>query len=563
MSRARRVKVKLPEGSAIGGKAADLFARHLRERCGAEVTRLDPGDLVLKLEIAPDIGPEGFRIADGPEGEIRITGSDERGLLYGVGKLLRTSIYQPDGFVPGRWRGTSVPEKPVRGIYFATHFHNFYHEAPIADVERYIEDLGLWGFNALIVWFDMHHFTSINDPAAQAMIRRLRSFLDAAKAVGMSRGLVFLANEAYANSPEHLRADWTAGHDGYHTEPGGHYHVELCPSKPGARDLLLRWVEEKLEAFSDADLDYLWIWPYDQGGCTCGRCSPWGANGFLAMAEPIARSFRRRFPSGKVVLSTWYFDHFTGGEWEGLDKAFAEPPDWADYVLADEFGDHFPEYPLTHGVPGGLPMVGFPEISMYYGPTYAQHCPWGGFGANPFPIHLQSLWDQAGASLAGGFPYSEGIFEDINKAICAQFYWQPDKPALETVREYAAFEYSPKVAETVTSAVEMMERSLPRSRQDHDGIPRFVIKDAAGMDETWRLIEQADAQLTPYARASWRWRILYLRALIDFELAHNDFSLSDRCEEALRELTEIYHAHQAGCVVSPPTREAIGAMRPD
>lgn len=25
----------------------------------------------------------------------------------------------------------------------------------------------------------------------------------------------------------------------------------------------------------------------------------------------------------------------------------------------------------------------------------------------------------------GGFPYSEGIYEDLNKAIIAGFYWNP------------------------------------------------------------------------------------------------------------------------------------------
>ncbi|HNZ97752.1 MAG TPA: glycosyltransferase family 2 protein, partial [Thermoanaerobaculia bacterium] len=51
-------------------------------------------------------------------------------------------------------------------------------------------------------------------------------------------GLIGLANEAYANSPVELRADWTAGHDGYHHPPGGHYHVEICPSRDGGAELI-------------------------------------------------------------------------------------------------------------------------------------------------------------------------------------------------------------------------------------------------------------------------------------------------------------------------------------
>ena len=540
-----------------------LFARHLRDRCDAEVVTSRKADLVVNLDVDPGIGAEGFRIADGPDGTITIAGNDERGILYGIGKLLRTSSYTPEGFVPGTWRGISVPEKPIRGMYFATHFHNFYHDAPVADVESYIEDLALWGTNALVVWFDMHHYTGIDDPAARVMIDRLHALLTAANRVGIAAGLGCIANEAYANSPEHLRADWTSGHDGYHTDPTGHYHVELCPNKPGAKELILQWADERLDAFSDLALEYLWIWPYDQGGCTCPKCKPWGANGFLAMAEPIARRFKRRFPRGKAVLSSWYFDKFTSGEWDGLSRAFAAPPGWVDCILAGAFGDVFPEYPLKHGVPGGVPMVSFPEISMYYGHVYEPGVPWGGFGANPFPSRLQSLWNQAGGSLSGGFPYSEGIYEDINKAVCTQLYWQPDKPAIETVREYIAFEFSPDVVEPLTQAVGLMEQSLGRFHEGSGVEVRFVIRDPSVVEETWRLVEHADAKLSPYVRASWRWRIFYLRALIDSELMKNDFRISGRCEEALRELTAIYHAYQTPRVLCPPTRESLAVMRPE
>jgi hypothetical protein len=556
---ARSLQLRLSvEASPVVNKIAEVFKRQVSERSGVQMGPSRPAELVIALEISPGIGAEGFAIEDGPHGEIVIRGNDERGLLYGVGKFLRGARYAPGAFTPGTWRGVSLPKKPVRGIYFATHFHNVYHDAPLESVQRYVEELALWGTNVVCIWFDMHHFTGLEDPAAQAMIGRLKAILRAANEIGIGAGLTFIANEAYADSPVDLRADWTAGHDGYHHPPQGHYHVELCPNRPGAKDLMLRWVEEKFAAFADIAIDYLWIWPYDQGGCTCWQCKPWGMNGFLTMAEPIARRFRRAFPHGKVVLSTWYFDHFTDGEWEGLSKAFATRPDWVDYLLADDYGDRFPQYPLVHGAPGGFPMVNFPEISMYGSGGYG---PWGGFGANPLPHHLQALWDSAKRSLSGGFPYSEGIYEDINKAICAQFYWSPDKPAMETVREYVAFEYSPEVVESVNAAIEVLERTLPRVGHATEPVSRFVIRQPAGIEEAYQRLQEVDAQLSPYARQAWRWRILYLRALIDYELARHDFAVSERCEEAFEELTAIYHAQNAAYWVAPPTRAAIRARR--
>ena len=125
--------------------------------------------------------------------------------------------------------------------------------------------------------------------------------------------------------------------------------------------------------------------------------------------------------------------------------------------MADNFED-YPRYPLDKGVPGGLPLLNFPDISMY-----GQY-PWGGYGANPHPGRLQQRWDETKTKLSGGFPYSEGIYEDLNKVICAQLYWEPDRPAIETVKEYAAFEFSPEVADDVTSVVKIFEKNHLRDQ---------------------------------------------------------------------------------------------------
>jgi len=427
----------------------------------------------------------------------------------------------------------------VRGIYLATHFHNFYHEAPVWEVQRYVEELALWGVNALMVWFDMHHYSGMDDPRAVEMIERLRAILRAGRDVGMKVGLGVLANEAYAASPPELRADPDTGR--------AHYGVELCPHKAGARELMLRWFDEEFEAFADVGIDRVWIWPYDQGGCACERCRPWGANGFLVMAEAIAELFRRRFPRGEVILSTWLFDYpGEQGEWRGLERALARRPGWLDYIL---IGSHtgFPSYPLEHGVPGGLPALGFPEISMW-----AMY-PWGGYGANPLPARMEALWRSCGHILCGGFPYSEGIFEDINKVLFSQFYWDPERPAAETLREYAAYEYSPDVVDDVVRAVEILQRNHPRSPETEAGRRRFALQgDAGAAAECNELLESVKRRLPCYARTSWRWRILLLRARIDDELFRSGGRPTPRCEEAFAELRELYHAERAEPHVAPP-----------
>ncbi len=533
-------------------------------------------DAEIVLDVDETLARESFRIAKIGSG-ISVTGGDALGLLYGVGKFLRTSRFEGERFSPSSWRGVSTPVKDVRGIYFATHFHNFYQDAPLEEVENYIEDIALWGFNTLSVWFDMHTYRGIDDPAAQAMIERLRAMLGAARRIGMKTSITTLANEGFKDSPPALRADWTAGHGGYTREPGGHYHVELCPSQPGGTELIFEWRRQVYEAFREfpagSGLAYVWIWPYDQGGCTCAQCAPWGANGFLRLAHPLADLARSYFPGVKVVLSTWYFDLFTTGEWEGLARHLAAAQEkgarWVDYLMADFVGGGYPEWVLEHGVPGGLPLLGFPEISMH-GAT-----PWGGFGANPYPGVIRGLFEKVSDRQAGGFPYSEGIFEDMNKAVCAQLYWDPRRSVEEILKEYIGYEFSPKEVEPVWQAIGLLEKSLPRHRVDesgsyHDypdrkepwkGRQRFILSDPGSVNEVWRLIQEAELGLPDWAKASWRWRILSLRAFIDYDLAHNDFYISDRCEQAFQELIRIYYAQNADYVVSPPTRESIQASR--
>lgn len=487
-----------------------------------------------ELAIAPEIGPDGFRLEDMPDGSLRLTAGDERGWLYGLGKYLRDPS----------WRGTSVPRLPVRGIYFATHFHNWYHDAPIAEVERYVEDLALWGVNALQVWFDMHHYTGLEEPAAQAMIERLRAILQAGQRVGMAPGLCALANEGYSGGPPELRATWGRGE----LVLPAHYHTELCPHAPGGLDLILRWAEERMAAFADLGIEYYWLWPYDQGGCCCPLCHPWGGNGFLYTAERVAQVARRVLPGVKTVLCTWDFDAYWPGEWQALHRALAGGADWADLILADGRDGHYPSYPVEHGVPGGLPLVGFPEISMY------GCCPWGGFGANPHPALLQGLWNQSKSLLCGGWPYSEGIFDDLNKVVCAQFYWDPDRPVGEIVREYAAWEYAPEAAEEIAAAVEILERTLPRRRETQDGVTRWVLAQPEGAEDAEALLQAAEGRLDTRARQSWRWRILALRGLLDAELVRNQGQVSEVAQAGLEELTRLYHAQEACVWVAPPMR---------
>ncbi|MBZ5855508.1 hypothetical protein [Flavihumibacter profundi] len=526
------VRITLPKNAGmITEHARQVLANQITNRCDAKIVDGKTAELNIELVTETTATSESFRITGDGKPNIRITGSDENGLIYGIGKFLRSSRFDQGGFTPGTWRGSSAPAGKARGMYFASHFGNFYEAAPIDEVSQYVDELALWGVNYLVLYFPEFQFTGFDDVAAQQLLTRLKSIMHVAKANGMKVGLLQVANGSFKSTPKELLNIPVP--DQLHRR--GDFGVNLNPAIPEAHTALTRQWALLMDQFKDVGLDVIVYWPYDEGGCGCSECWPWGSRGFPKLSNDLSKISRDKYPGIQVVLSTWVFDTPEAGEWEGLSKYLQKDKGLVNYIMADAHED-FPRYPLDKGVPGGLPLLNFPEISMW------GQAPWGGYGANPLTDRLQHLWNETENKLSGGFPYSEGIYEDINKVICSQLYWNGQRFTADIVREYIAFEFSPDVVDQVAKALEIFE-------SNHD---REHINTSA--KEAFRLIEDAEQKLTPRVRKSWRWRILYLRALIDREMFATKGKLEgETLKNAFNELTAIYHAeHGHSMPIHPP-----------
>lgn len=572
----QNVCISLPSNAgAITKRAAEILGQEINERSSnCKITAKGDAELILDLLIEPGIGTEGYKIVDGPNGAILIIGNDERGLLYGVGKFLHNSRFDQGGFSPCIWRGMSVPKCKMRGIYFATHFRNFYEEASDQEIKRYIESLALWGTNSIVVSFPNPWLQGFNDPQTQETIRKIKHIMCCAKAVGMRVGLLHVVNAGFASTPEEL---W------YTPGPQCWGLVNLCPSKPDAKKLLLENWNRLLDEFVEPGIDHVVYWPYDEGGCCCKDCSPWGGHGFPMLCKEFTSILKSKFPNANVILSTWLFDwdkkmgvvFKKDGDYAGLSEYLSKDKSWVDYLMVDAH-EEFPEYVLKAGAPGGLPIINFPEISM------VGQYPWGGYGANPLPRRLQHLWDQVKNKLSGGFPYSEGIYEDINKVVCSQLYWDPDRQTTETLKEYIAYEFSPSVIDTLMKVIKILECNHMRKLVvDKDlnpsgkGLLFGVVlggsriefcnsfKSPLSSDEyqrlkqtsedAFRIMQCVDKQLTSFSKTNWRWRILYLRTLIDRELVRtNGWFEGTVLKNAFNDLTHIYHSENASLWIHVP-----------
>jgi len=495
--------------------------------------------IILKLDEA--LKNDRYIIIPG-ENTVVLSAGNDRSLHAAFGRWLEESSFDGrGGFVPACERIDHTPKDELRGIYFATHFYNFYHSAPLEEVYDVIDDLALRGCNSLLVWFDMHHFDSMDDPDAMLLADRLRAILKHANDIGIGGSLTMLSNEGFKSSPVSLRAEWTA-QNGYITPPLDHYHVELCPSKKGGIEEIIRERRQMLERFADLKIDYICYWPYDQGGCTCIDCAPWGANGFMKLYPAFKDLVSELMPETKIIISTWYFDKYCPGEWDAFYQKIGNGlPEGASYIMSFFFNGEMPPVLNEKGIPEGVKFIDFPEISMY------SCTPWGGFGASALPGFLERTNEKSGMLYSGGFPYSEGIFEDLNKYISLTYYSGRFENTSDAVRAYVKQEFcvDGDAADELTEAILMSEKTLPRERVRKEGEPlRVVIADTGLIPAVFRIFSKYDRLLPEAIRRGSKFRLWYLRALIDKELLENDgYPIrSGLCQSALEELLSIYHA---------------------
>ena len=189
------------------------------------------------------------------------------------------------------------------------------------------------------------------------------------------------------------------------------------------------------------------------------------------------------------------------------------------------------------------------------------------------PGRMEGNFRENGSLYCGSLPYSEGIFEDINKELMLAFYGGRSSSAEEVLRGYARFELclSGELADDFVRMVQGMEETLNRVQTNGAGERiswyatgrhpyeelRFAIEKPGRAAEVEALAERIDAALPEKIRTGWRWRILRLRAQIDAELCAHDMHFSDKFEQCMEELKKIYSADKAYFVVTPLTRAAV------
>lgn len=532
------------ENISLTKESFDELCRVLRVRLEARRCQVGSRGLTLSFDIRPDMDSDSFHVYNN-DGKIMLEANNLCTLYAAAGRLMTLGRFDGEG-------GFTLPALPIRhkmkkslrGMYLASHFFNYHHAAPFEESREIIADLALRGYNTLMMIIGVQHYESYSDPEAVEMIELVKRLLAYGTLCGMAPAMVMFSNTGFKTIPEGLEAQSKTDDSGrYRRDLIAVYNTEICPSKPEGMAEIERQHRAFFEAFRGTPIKYFFEWAYDEGGCLCKDCYPWVTNGFMKVAELDRRLIPEYGFDAQLCISTWHFGLAMENEWEIFyDKLVAGEYSWAPYIMTAFQSGRLPKVFVERGVPEGVRFIDFPDISMCGAYT------WGGFGANPISMFLDNAEKNCGAMHDGGFPYSEGIYEDINKWICAGFYCGYYDNSADAVRDYIRFEYGLEDTETLLRAIQLMESSLPRTVERNPDKPWAVrIRWGTAIPEVYRILTEIEPKVPEAYRHTWKWRCLYLRAVIDYRLYLNlgVVKNDEIAQECYREIRDMFHLENA------------------
>jgi hypothetical protein len=524
----RGAVVVAPTAGPLAHRAAILLVSRIARKTGAKLpiqsTPPPSGPAVVfaaagspeladvKAPSAEQLGEEGFALVERGS-RLYIVAREGRGMIYGAGKILRTARYARGAMHAQPPLGVDKPAMGHRMLYLAIHVENYYEMQEAHTImSEVVEDMALWGVNGVWVWFDQSQYNDpfeegVDNTDARKRWEKEKEVLRLAQDLGLKPGYTMSDNDLYRNQV-------TAEVKAPNTEKWSNFQMLACPSVPRGHEIILRNKDNLARelAASGVRLEMGCHFAYDTGGCLCDRCKPWVST-FLNLAKEVHETFRKYHPAMRSYMSDW---HFTDQEARtAIDFFHQRKPAWFGGVFKD---DRHPADRFT-ALPPGYPVLTFLEITEIGG--------WGTVGANPFPKRLVSIFGDLRRTGQDGYvAYSEGIYDDFNKASAARIAWNPATTPEELAGEYANYFFDASVAADFTRLTAGMESAWTNPTGSW-GQQQFV-QASEEADSVEKLALSIAARLPAAARKSWRWQAFEHRARIGAAIA----DLGDR--EAFR-----------------------------
>ena len=369
-------------------------------------------------------GAEGYRIhsADGKL-PIFVVGNDSRGVLYGVGRLLRELRMGRDRvMLPAGFSEKSVPQISLRGHQLGYRAKtNAYDGWDLRQWEQYYRDLVVFGANAI----------ELIPP---------RSDDDA-------------DSPHFPRPPMNMMVDMSRVADEYGLDVWIWYPaMDEDYNKPATVEFALKEWEEVYKRLPR--IDSLFV-PAGDPGHTHPKP-------LMALLEKQSALLRKYHPKAQVWIAPQGF----GKEWldEFLEIMKTEPK-WLDGIV---FGPQIfiGLTELRKVIPSRYPIRGYPDITHTLNAQHPVHNWDAAFSltqdrevVNPRPLAQAAVFRAYQPSTVGFLTYSEGCNDDVNKCVWSGLGWNPKQPVDETLRQYSRYYISDTFADSFAQGLLALERN--------------------------------------------------------------------------------------------------------
>ena len=454
--------------SGPGQKAVTMLVDEVEKRTGSRWT-VAPSAAGARIEVTDErAGPaEGFHIEVVGD-SVRVTGNDARGVLFGIGRLLREMRMERGAVsITDGWTETSAPRYALRGHQLGYRPKtNSYDGWSVPVWEQYIRDLAVFGTNAIEL-IPPRSDDAPDSPHFPLPPRRMMT--------EMSR----LADEY--------------GLDVWIWYPA--MDRDYSDAKTVAAAL-----EEWGEVFRKLPrVDAVFV-----PGGDPGHTEP---KVLMAFLEKETAMLHRYHPKAQMWISPQSFNQ----EW--LDQFYGilrTEPAWLNGVVYGPQVRVSLEQ-LRAAVPKRYPIRHYPDI------THSRQCQYpvpdwdGAFavtegreGINPRPLGETEIFQRTAHYTIGFLSYSEGCNDDVNKIIWSSLAWNPDAKVEDILRQYGRYFISERYGETFARGLMELERNWQGPLATNKGV-----------EATFAHFEEMERAATPQMLANWRFQQALYRAYYD------------------------------------------------
>ena len=448
------------------------------------------------LENGQSLGKEGFRLSI-KENAILVAGNDPRGVLYGVGKLLRTLRMKPGSIlVPEDLDITTCPRYPIRGHQLGYRPKtNAYDAWSPAQFDQYIRELALFGANSIEIIPPRTDDDLTSPHMKLAPIEMMIKQSEIIDSYGMDVWIWYPNMGNDYTHPDSIREELQEREDIFSKMkridvvfvPGGD-PGDLHP------DILFAWLNKVAKILNKYHPKAkIWV-------------SPQAFRPTKEWLDAFYRNVNLKYPwFGGVVFGPWIKTPL---------------PEIRKIVSTEIPIRRYPD--ITHSISCQYPVK---DWDLAFAMTLGREC------YNPRPVAEKVIHNVLDEFAGGSISYSEGINDDINKFIWSDQDWDPETPVIETLREYGRLFIHPDVSEGIAQGILALERNWQGPLIANESV-----------EITLRQWKNMEKQIPAEVVQNYRFQMGLLRAYYDAYIRErliHETALESEAREVLRDAANI------------------------